>query len=59
MRGNFRIILYTFHLSVHTYNFRTKLEAFKAFINEFGTHYSSSTEMGTKISVERRYTAEV
>ncbi|XP_023334523.1 uncharacterized protein LOC111706009 isoform X2 [Eurytemora carolleeae] len=59
-----KIFAFTFELNVlllYNASFAdegTKLEAFKAFINEFGTHYSSSTEMGTKISVERRYTAE-
>jgi hypothetical protein len=31
-------------------------QEFKRFVNEFGTHYASTTEMGTKISIERRYT---
>ena len=34
-----------------------QLREFKRFINEFGTHYSSAAEMGTKLSIERRYSA--
>ena len=34
-----------------------KLREFKRFVNEFGTHYSSAAEMGTRISIERRYSA--
>ena len=30
---------------------------FKRFVNEFGTHYTSGAEMGTKLTIERRYTA--
>ena len=29
----------------------------RRFINEFGTHYSSTSELGTKLTIERRYTA--
>jgi len=36
-----------------------KIEEFKRFVNEFGTHYSSTTEMGTRLSIERRYTKDV
>ena len=28
------------------------------FVNEFGTHYASTSEMGTKITIERRYTSK-
>ena len=35
-----------------------RLEAFKHFVAEFGTHYASITELGTKLSVERRYSAK-
>ena len=28
---------------------------FKRFVNEFGTHFSSKSEMGTKLTIERRY----
>ena len=31
---------------------------FKRFINEFGTHYASKSEMGTKLTIERRYSAK-
>ena len=34
-------------------------EAFKHFINEFGTHYAAATELGTKLTIERRYSAKV
>ena len=34
-----------------------QLREFKRFVNEFGTHYSSAAEMGTRISIERRYSA--
>ena len=34
-----------------------KVREFKRFVNEFGTHYSSAAEMGTRISIERRYSA--
>ncbi|XP_023334455.1 uncharacterized protein LOC111705962 isoform X2 [Eurytemora carolleeae] len=36
----------------------TKLKVFKGFVREFGTHYSSSTDMGTKLTIERRYTSQ-
>jgi hypothetical protein len=36
-----------------------RLIEFKRFIDEFGTHYASTTEMGTKLAIERRYTREV
>ena len=35
-----------------------QLQEFKRFVNEFGTHYASSTELGTKLTIERRYTAQ-
>jgi len=38
---------------------RERLEEFKRFVDEFGTHYSSTTEMGTRLAIERRYTREV
>ena len=38
-------------------NKNAQIREFKRFVNEFGTHYSSSAEMGTRISIERRYTA--
>ncbi len=31
-----------------------RMLAFKQFVSEFGTHYASITELGTKLSVERR-----
>ena len=34
-----------------------QIREFKRFVNEFGTHYSSAAEMGTKLSIERRYSA--
>ena len=34
-----------------------QVREFKRFVNEFGTHYSSAAEMGTRISIERRYSA--
>ena len=34
-----------------------QVQEFKRFVNEFGTHYSSAAEMGTRISIERRYSA--
>ena len=34
-----------------------QIREFKRFVNEFGTHYSSAAEMGTRISIERRYSA--
>jgi len=37
---------------------QTRLNEYKKFVNEFGTHYSTSTEMGTKINIERRYSAK-
>ena len=40
-------------------NEEKKLEAFKNFVNEFGTHYAAITELGTKLSIERRYSAKV
>ncbi len=33
-------------------------QEFKRFINEFGTHYASTSEMGTKLTIERRYSAK-
>ena len=33
-----------------------KPNKFRRFVNEFGTHYASSTELGTKLTIERRYT---
>lgn len=35
-----------------------RIAEFKRFVNEFGTHYSSTSEMGTKLSVERRYSSK-
>ena len=35
-----------------------QLQEFKRFVNEFGTHYASSTELGTKLSIERRYSSQ-
>ena len=35
-----------------------RLIEFKRFVNEFGTHYASTSEMGTKLSIERRYSAK-
>ena len=35
-----------------------RLSEFRRFVNEFGTHYASTSEMGTKLSVERRYSAK-
>ena len=35
-----------------------QLQEFKRFVNEFGTHYTSSTELGTKLTIERRYTSQ-
>jgi len=37
---------------------QTRINEYKKFVNEFGTHYSTTTEMGTKINIERRYTAK-
>ena len=31
------------------------MDEFKRFVNEFGTHYSGTSDMGTKLSIERRY----
>ena len=39
-------------------NKETKLRAFKNFVNEFGTHYAAITELGTKLTIERRYSAK-
>ena len=36
-------------------NENLRILEFKRFINEFGTHYASTSEMGTKLSIERRY----
>ena len=36
----------------------TQLRAFKNFVNEFGTHYAAITELGTKLTIERRYSAK-
>ena len=36
-----------------------KISAFKNFINEFGTHYAAITELGTKLTIERRYSSKV
>ena len=41
-------------LALATGNAERKAE-FRRFVNEFGTHYASTSEMGTKLSVERRY----
>ena len=35
---------------------RQQVAEFRRFVNEFGTHYASSTELGTKLTIERRYT---
>lgn len=35
-----------------------KLLEFKRFVNEFGTHFASTSEMGTKLTIERRYSAK-
>ena len=35
-----------------------QLRAFKNFVNEFGTHYAAITELGTKLTIERRYSAK-
>ena len=35
-----------------------KIEAFKNLVNEFGTHYAAITDLGTKLSIERRYSAK-
>ena len=35
-----------------------QVQEFKRFVNEFGTHYASTTELGTKLTVERRYTRQ-
>lgn len=35
-----------------------RLIEFKRFVNEFGTHYASTSEMGTKLTIERRYSAK-
>lgn len=35
---------------------KERIEVFKTFVNTYGTHYASTTEMGTKITIERRYT---
>ena len=35
-----------------------QIQEFKRFVNEFGTHYASTTELGTKLIIERRYTAQ-
>ena len=35
-----------------------KRQEFRRFVNEFGTHYASSTELGTKLTIERRYSRE-
>jgi hypothetical protein len=35
-----------------------RFNEFKRFIDEFGTHYSSTSEMGTKLTIERRYSAK-
>ena len=37
---------------------KTKVEAFKNLVNEFGTHYAAITDLGTKLSIERRYSAK-
>ena len=37
---------------------QSKLREFKRFVNEFGTHYAVISEIGTKLSIERRYTSE-
>ena len=36
-----------------------KISAFKNFINEFGTHYAAIAELGTKLTIERRYSSKV
>ena len=33
-------------------NERQKLRAFKHFVNEFGTHYAATTELGTKAATQ-------
>ena len=35
-----------------------QIQEFKRFVNEFGTHYASTTELGTKLTIERRYTMQ-
>ena len=35
-----------------------QVQEFRRFVNEFGTHYASTTELGTKLTVERRYTRQ-
>ena len=35
-----------------------QLQEFKRFVNEFGTHYASTSELGTKLTIERRYTSQ-
>ncbi len=35
-----------------------RVDEFKRFVNEFGTHYASTTEMGTRLSIETRYTKQ-
>ena len=39
----------------HANGTEARREEFKRFVNEFGTHYAATTEMGTKLSIERRY----
>ena len=47
-------ILYAAHFATE----KERLKAFKHFVGEYGTHYASITELGTKLSVERRYSAK-
>lgn len=44
-----------FALHLASENEQKRILEFKRFVNEFGTHYASTSEMGTKISIERRY----
>ena len=45
------------HSVVKNGDTNSQVREFKRFVNEFGTHYSSAAEMGTRISIERRYSA--
>jgi hypothetical protein len=35
-----------------------QIREFKRFINEYGTHYATTSKLGTRITMERRYTAK-
>ena len=37
---------------------KQQVQEFRRFVNEFGTHYASTSELGTRLTTERRYTLQ-